>query len=96
VIAIAPPTDAASVDIGPRQTLTILAPDVAQALMPVLTVLRRRQCRITRVSFEEGGTVATGHLCVEVACPPRHAHCVAAWVANIVGVQDVKVCRHGV
>jgi acetolactate synthase regulatory subunit len=59
-------------------------------LVRVLTVLRRRGCVIRRVDFEADDPHRPGHLTVAVQAPASHAHCVAAWVENLVDVRAVS------
>jgi acetolactate synthase regulatory subunit len=86
-----------STGIDPRQAqppATTIALEVKAAdgevLMPVLTVLRRRGCRITDVSFTAQETSAT-KLRVVVQAPAQRAHCLVHWVGNLVNVHSVAL-----
>jgi acetolactate synthase regulatory subunit len=62
-------------------------------LARVLTVLRRRRCRVTSVDFAAGDRHYGGRLVIGVAAPSAHAHCVAAWLENVVEVRAVRLER---
>ena len=62
----------------------------ADELMRVLTVLRRRGCRVTSVDFAAADRHYGGRLRIGLVPPPRHAHCVPAWVENVVGVRRAR------
>jgi acetolactate synthase regulatory subunit len=72
-----------------RCTLEVKAAD-GEVLMSVLTVLRRRGCRFTHVSFsaDEMSGVA---LRVAVQAPAQRAHCLVHWVGNLVNVHSVAL-----
>jgi acetolactate synthase small subunit len=72
------------------QRLAVRLKDVPNAVVRVLGILQRRQCRVTSVDFAEGDHHRPGRLVVGVIAPPTHAHCVAAWVANLVDVLEVE------
>ena len=72
------------------QRLAVRVEDVPNAVVRVLGILQRRQCRVTSVDFAEADHHRPGRLVVGVVAPPAHAHCVAAWVANLVDVLEVE------
>jgi hypothetical protein len=71
------------------QLLQVDLADPADGLARVLTVLRRRQCRVTSVDFVAADRHYGGRLVIGVAAPAAHAHCVPAWVGNLVVVRAV-------
>jgi hypothetical protein len=73
-----------------RTTLELELGDDPDALMRVLTVLRRRRCRVTSVDFSGPDRHRAGQLVVGLEPPPTHAHCVDSWLANVVGVLGVE------
>jgi acetolactate synthase regulatory subunit len=68
--------------------------DCPEALMRVLTVLRRRRCAVTTVEFVAPDRHYRGRLIVGIVPPPAHAHCVERWLANLVDVLKVEAVRH--
>jgi hypothetical protein len=60
------------------------------ALVRILTILRRRQCTITRVDFRVPDLHAPGWLTIGLEVPPTHGHAVEAWMANLVDVASVR------
>ena len=71
------------------QLLTVDLADRPDALTRVLTVLRRRRCQVTSVEFVAPDRHYTGRLIVGIVAPPAHAHCVPAWLENLVEVRAV-------
>ena len=71
------------------QLLKVELGDPPDGLARVLTVLRRRQCRVIRVDYAAPDRHYGGRLVITVAAPSAHAHCVRAWVENLVDVQAV-------
>jgi acetolactate synthase small subunit len=63
-------------------------PDV---LVRVLTTLRRRRCEITHVDYLARDRHHPGRMVVTIEAPRAHAHCVEAWLANLVDVVEVCV-----
>jgi acetolactate synthase regulatory subunit len=63
------------------------APDV---LVRVLTVLRRRQCRIVAVEFRESDHHGPGRFDVTIVAPARTADRVAEWLLGLVDVYEVS------
>jgi hypothetical protein len=76
---------------GPERVLDVRAHDLAAVLMPVLTVLRRRGCRIEAVDFSGDSIHRPGRLRVRFEAPAGREHCVPAWVENVVGVISAEV-----
>jgi acetolactate synthase regulatory subunit len=71
------------------QLLSIELGDRPDGLARVLTVLRRRQCRVTSVDYAAADRHYGGRLVIAVAAPSARAHCVRAWVENLVDVRAV-------
>jgi acetolactate synthase regulatory subunit len=71
------------------QLLNVELGDLPDGLARVLTVLRRRQCRVLRVDYAAPDRHYGGRLVIAVAAPSAHAHCVRAWVENLVDVRAV-------
>ena len=71
------------------QLLNVELGDPPDGLARVLTVLRRRQCRVIRVDYAAPDRHYGGRLVIVVAAPSAHAHCVRAWVENLVDVRAV-------
>jgi len=71
------------------QLLSVELGDPPDGLARVLTVLRRRQCRVTSVDYSAADRHYGGRLVIAVASPSAHAHCVPAWVENLVDVRAV-------
>jgi acetolactate synthase regulatory subunit len=63
-------------------------PDV---LVRVLSLLRRRGCRILAVDFRQADRHRPGRLDVTVIAPPRVAHCLERWLLGLVDVTAVQV-----
>jgi acetolactate synthase regulatory subunit len=61
-------------------------PDV---LLRVLSLLQRRRCRVVSVDYLAADRHHPGRLLLGIAPPPRHAHCVEAWLENLVDVMGV-------
>jgi acetolactate synthase small subunit len=61
-------------------------PDV---LVRVLTTLRRRRCEITHVDYCSRDRHHPGRMVIAIEPPPAHAHCVEAWLDNLVDVVGV-------
>jgi acetolactate synthase regulatory subunit len=60
-------------------------------LVRVLTLLRRRRCRIVAVDYREADRHGPGRLLLSVDAPTRLGHCVEAWLMGLVDV--VEVCE---
>ncbi len=65
----------------------------ADAIVRVLMVLRRRQCRVLSVEFVAGDRHYHGRLEIGVAAPASHAHCVEDWLGQLVDVRSVESGR---
>ena len=66
---------------------TSAQPDV---LVRVLTLLRRRGCRIVAVDFRQGDRHRPGRLDVTVIASPRVSHCLERWLLGLVDVTAVE------
>jgi acetolactate synthase small subunit len=71
-------------------TLELDVHDGPDVLVRVLTMLRRRRCEITYVDYSARDRHHPGRMVVSVEAPPAHAHCVEAWLANLVDVVAVS------
>jgi hypothetical protein len=81
------PASAAPRGVACRVTLDVHhGPDV---LVRVLTTLRRRRCEITAVDYVARDRHHPGRMVIALQAPPAHAHCVEAWLANLVDVVEV-------
>ncbi len=56
-------------------------------LLRALTLLHRRRCRVLEASY--GTARGADRLSVRVAAPPRHAHCLQAWLSSLIDVDAV-------
>jgi acetolactate synthase regulatory subunit len=65
-------------------------PDV---LVRVLTVLRRRGCRIVAVDFHEADQHGPGRFEVTVRAPARIGHRLEAWLSGLVDVRAAHADR---
>jgi acetolactate synthase regulatory subunit len=65
----------------------------ADAIVRVLMVLRRRQCRVLTVEFVAGDRHYHGRLEIGVAAPASHAHCLEDWLGQLVDVRSVESGR---
>jgi acetolactate synthase regulatory subunit len=75
-------------------TLTLEVHDGPDVLVRVLTLLRRRRCEITHVEYLARDRHHPGRLVVSIDPPRAHAHCVEAWLRNLVDVADVHAHAH--
>jgi acetolactate synthase small subunit len=75
-------------------TMTLEVHDGPDVLVRVLTMLRRRRCEIGRVDYLARDRHHPGRLVVAVEAPAAHAHCVEAWLRNLVDVVDVRTQVH--
>ena len=71
-------------------TLELDVHDGPDVLVRVLTMLRRRRCEITHVDYFARDRHHPGRMVVTIEAPPAHAHCVEAWLANLVDVVEVS------
>jgi acetolactate synthase regulatory subunit len=60
------------------------------AIVRVLMVLRRRQCRVLSVEYVASDRHYRGRLEIGVAAPASHAHCVEGWLGQLVDVRSVE------
>jgi hypothetical protein len=74
-----------------RTVLTIEVVDTPDVLVRVLTTLRSRRCTITHVEYLARDRHRPGHLVVGIEPPRAHAHCVEAWLLNLVDVVSVSL-----
>ena len=72
-----------------RRRVSIETGDAPDVLVRVLTLLRRRGCRVLAVDYRIGDRHRHGWLSVDYAPPPRCEHTVAAWLRNLVDVTAV-------
>jgi acetolactate synthase regulatory subunit len=77
-----------AVEVRRRVALDVgRAPDV---LVRVLTLLRRRQCRIVAVEFRETDHHGPGRFDVTIVAPARTADRVTEWLLGLVDVHEVS------
>jgi hypothetical protein len=89
--AVAPRPGAVAPRPHARSVLTIEVVDAPDVLVRVLTTLRSRRCTITHVEYLARDRHRPGHLVVGIDPPRAHAHCVEAWLLNLVDVVSVGV-----
>ncbi len=81
----------APADPAVPRVLALEVADAPSALTRVLVVLQRRRCRVTRVEFAASQDARDpGRLLLGIDAPPRHAHCVEAWLSALVDVLAVE------
>jgi acetolactate synthase regulatory subunit len=85
-IAPAPPAAAAA---RPRR-LALETTGREDVLVRVLTLLRRRGCRIVAVEFHEGDRHRPERLEVAIEAPPRVEHALESWLLGLVDVIAVR------
>jgi acetolactate synthase regulatory subunit len=83
-IAIAPATPASAVARPRRLQLETTGRD--DVLVRVLTVLRRRGCRIVAVDFHEGDRHAPERFALAIEAPPRIEGALDSWLLGLVDV----------
>jgi acetolactate synthase small subunit len=71
-------------------TLELDVHDGPDVLVRVLTMLRRRRCDIAHVDYLASDRHHPGRMVISIEPPPAHAHCVEAWLENLVDVVDVS------
>ena len=76
--------------VGAKRVLAIELRDDPDGVMRVLTTLRRRRCRVTRIEFSAPDRHCPGLLVVGIVAPAARAHCVDAWIERLVEVQAVE------
>jgi acetolactate synthase regulatory subunit len=87
-IAIAPATPAPTTARPRRLALeTTVREDV---LVRVLTLLRRRGCRIVALDFHEADRHGPGRLELAIEAPPRIEHALENWLLGLVDVIAVS------
>jgi hypothetical protein len=89
--ALAPRPGALAPPPCTRSVLTIEVVDTPDVLVRVLTTLRSRRCTITHVEYFARDRHRPAHLVVGIEPPRAHAHCVEAWLLNLVDVVSVGV-----
>jgi acetolactate synthase regulatory subunit len=62
-------------------------------LVRVLTLLRRRGCRIVAVDFHEGDRHGPGRLELSVDAPARIEHRLESWLLGLVDVLEVRASQ---
>lgn len=82
-LTIAPPA-------ADRRRATIEVREGSDVLVRILVTLRRRGCRVISVDYHMGDRHRGGWLTVSYTPPPRHAHAVRGWLANLVDVLHVE------
>ena len=91
-----PPTLSDPTTTTPRSATRIrryeidLVGDDPDALVRILTTLRRRRCRITSVLFSAADRHRPHRLELGLEAPPAHAHVVTAWIERLVDVAAVR------
>jgi acetolactate synthase regulatory subunit len=86
-IAIAPSLPASAAARPRRYELETTARE--DVLVRVLTVLRRRGCRIVAVDFHEADLHRPGRFELTVDAPPRIEHALESWLLGLVDVLAV-------
>jgi len=82
-----------SATLARRRTAVLHVQDTPDALVRVLTTLRRRNCTIIGVDYRAADRHRPGHLTVDYAPPPRCEETVQRWLANLVDVIAVDELR---
>jgi acetolactate synthase small subunit len=75
---------------GSAQHWVVDVRDSPDALMRVLTTLRRRGCLIDSVEYRRGDRHRSGTLVVRLQPPRHHGHCVQPWIEGLVDVTGVR------
>jgi hypothetical protein len=70
-------------------TFELMTSDDPIAVVRVLSTLQQRRCRITGIDFQEVDRSPSSRWRVTLEPPLRHAHCVEAWLRNLVVVLEV-------
>jgi len=98
----APRTIAVDAGAGQRRPRLVAAPPARtrryavettgreDVLVRVLSLLRRRGCRIVAVDFHEADRHRPGRFDVCVEPPPRTEHRIEAWLSALVDVVEVR------
>jgi acetolactate synthase regulatory subunit len=78
---------------GDVRQCSVTVSDAPDAVVRVLAMLRRRGCVIRAVDFARGDHHRPGRLVIGLQPPPRHGHCIAPWLENLVDVLHVDVAE---
>ena len=73
-----------------RRNLELQITASEEVLVRVLGLLQRRRCRVLQVDYVAGDRHYPGRLLIGVEAPIAHAHCLEAWVGNLVDVLGVR------
>jgi hypothetical protein len=76
--------------VGVRSLLALEMDESPDGVVRVLALLRRRRCRITSIEFRGVDRHYRGLFVIGIEAPTAHAHCVPAWLENLVEVLAVK------
>jgi acetolactate synthase regulatory subunit len=74
---------------GTQRNLELQVSASPDVLVRVLGLLRCRRCRVVQVDFVARDRHYPGRLVIGVEAPAGRAHCVEAWLANLVDVLAV-------
>jgi hypothetical protein len=66
-----------------------LQADSECGLLRALTLLHRRRCRVLEARYVTRPG-APERLSLRVQAPPRHAHCLEAWLSSLIDVRAVR------
>jgi acetolactate synthase regulatory subunit len=75
---------------GVEYVLDVRIRDSPDAIVRVLTTLRRRRCGITAVDFAAGDRHRPGWFRIRVLAPPATTKSLRHWIANLVDVLAVR------
>jgi acetolactate synthase regulatory subunit len=89
-IAIAPAPPAAAAGRPRRLVLETTGRD--DVLVRVLTLLRRRGCRIVALDFHQGDRHGPERFELAIDAPARIEHCLESWLLGLVDVRAVQAC----
>ena len=73
-----------------RRNLELQITASEEVLVRVLGLLQRRRCRVLQVDYVAGDRHYPGRLLIGIEAPVGHAHCLEAWVGNLVDVLGVR------
>jgi prephenate dehydratase len=82
--------ETAARSVGVRSLLALEMDESPDGVVRVLTLLRRRRCRITSIEFRDVDRHFRGLFVIGIEAPAAHAHCVRAWLENLVEVLAVE------
>ena len=74
---------------GVRRRITLDVGEGPDVLVRVLSLLRRRQCRILAVDFQETDRHGPGRFELTILAPRRSAHRLDAWLMGLVDVHAI-------